>query len=73
MDFGYGYPLDLPAACETDAESRGTLERAVEFGVDLTSLISNLRLTPTERLREASAFHNSVVKLRERVAEAVSR
>jgi len=33
--------------------SRSAIERAIVFGVDITLLIENLRLTPTERLQRA--------------------
>ncbi len=39
------------------------LERAVEYGVDITLLIENLRLTPTERVQRAQRMLDSVVAL----------
>ena len=39
---------DLKPSPEPDAT-----QRAIEFGVDLTLLEENLKLTPTERLRKA--------------------
>jgi len=37
------------------------IERAIAFGVDITLLIENLRLTPTERLRRAQQMLDAVV------------
>jgi hypothetical protein len=37
------------------------LARARDFGIDITLLIENLKLTPTERLRKAQAVLESVV------------
>jgi hypothetical protein len=59
---------DFKPSPEPDA-----LERAVEFGVDLTLLEENLKLNPTERLRKAQraiesllAFENQARLFRER-------
>ncbi len=63
-----------------DAASPGlsAVERAIAFGVDITLLIENLRLTPTERVRRAQQMLDSVVALqaevktwRERRAQSV--
>ena len=37
------------------------VRRAIESGVDVTLLIENLKLTPTERLRKAQRMLDSVV------------
>jgi len=39
-------------------------ERAVEFGIDLTLTLENLRLTPEERIRKLDSFIEDVSKLR---------
>ena len=38
--------------------------RAVEFGIDLTLTLENLRLTPEERIRKLDNFITSVAKLK---------
>jgi hypothetical protein len=38
--------------------------RAVEFGIDLTLTLQNLRLTPEERIRKLDAFIEDISKLR---------
>lgn len=38
--------------------------RAVEFGIDLTLTIENLRLTPEERIRKLDNFISSVARLK---------
>lgn len=38
--------------------------RAVEFGIDLTLTLENLRLTPEERIRKLEDFINGVAKLK---------
>ena len=38
--------------------------RAVEFGIDLTLTIENLRLTPEQRVRKLDDFIQSVAKLK---------
>ena len=40
-------------------------ERAVEFGIDLTLTLENLRLTPEERIRKLDGFIHSVAMLHE--------
>ncbi len=37
------------------------VERAIAFGVDVTLLIENLRLTPTERVQRAQQRLNAIV------------
>jgi hypothetical protein len=39
-------------------------ERAAEFGIDLTLILENLRLTPEERIRKLDDFIESVAKLK---------
>jgi len=38
--------------------------RAVDFGIDLTLTIENLRLTPEQRIRKLDDFIESVAKLK---------
>jgi hypothetical protein len=38
--------------------------RAVEYGIDLTLTLENLRLTPEERIRQLEGFIRSVAELR---------
>lgn len=38
--------------------------RAVEFGIDLTLTLQNLRLTPEERIRQLDDFIAGVAKLK---------
>ena len=38
--------------------------RAVEFGIDLTLTLENLRLTPEERIRKLDQFIISVARLK---------
>ena len=39
-------------------------ERAVEFGIDLTLTLENLRLTPEERIRKLDNFILAVARLK---------
>lgn len=39
-------------------------ERAVEFGIDLTLTLENLRLTPEERIRKLDSFITGVARLK---------
>jgi hypothetical protein len=39
-------------------------ERAVEFGIDLTLTLENLRLTPEERIRKLDDFILAVARLK---------
>ncbi len=39
-------------------------ERAVEFGIDLTLTLENLRLTPEERIRKLDEFITGVARLK---------
>ena len=38
--------------------------RAVEFGIDLTLTLENLRLTPEQRIRKLEDFIHSAAKLK---------
>jgi hypothetical protein len=49
------------------------VHRAVEFGIDLTLNLENLKLTPTERIRKAQRFLASVVSLRNEVRKSKLR
>lgn len=49
------------------------VERAVEFGIDISLLIENLKLTPTERLRKAQQALESILALREESERSRSR
>lgn len=44
-------------------ETPSAVERAIEFGIDVSLLIANLRLTPTERIQRAQRFLESVIAL----------
>jgi hypothetical protein len=48
-------------------------ERAVEFGIDLTLTLENLRLTPEERVRQLDGFIKSVAMLQEAGRQARPR
>ncbi|MBI3763328.1 MAG: hypothetical protein HY260_15890, partial [Chloroflexi bacterium] len=46
------------------------VERAIAFGVDITLLIENLGLTPTERLRRGERILKSLVAFKAEVERA---
>ena len=46
------------------------VERAIEFGIDISLLLENLKLTPTERLRKAQQVLDSLVSFQQEVAKA---
>ncbi len=46
------------------------VERAIEFGIDISLLIENLKLTPTERLRKAQQVLDSLVSFQQEVAKS---
>ena len=50
------------------AEEKSAIQRAREFGIDLTLLLENLRLTPTERLRKAQRVMDSLDSFRREFA-----
>ncbi len=45
----------------TSPTDPSAVERAIAFGVDITLLIENLRLTPTERVQRAQRMLDAVV------------
>jgi hypothetical protein len=45
----------LPDYLQKMVDDSPDLQHAVEFGIDLTLLIENLSLTPTERIRKLQA------------------
>ena len=49
------------------SETSSAIERAIAFGVDITLLIENLRLTPTERVQRAQQMLDSVIALQAEV------
>ena len=53
-------PPEVPSE---DSPSLSAVERAITFGIDVTLLIENLRLTPTERVLRGQAMLDSVVAL----------
>ncbi len=62
-----------PEAPPEDSPSLSAVERAIEFGIDVTLLIENLRLTPTERVLRGQAMLDSVVALQAEVKAWRSR
>jgi hypothetical protein len=51
---------------DTGRESDSTaVGRAIEFGIDLTLLIENLKYTPTERVRRSQRSLESLVAVQE--------
>jgi hypothetical protein len=46
-------------------ERQSAIERAIAYGIDVSLLRANLRLTPTERLRRGEAYMLAAVALRE--------
>ena len=61
--------MTTPAVPE-EPVAPSAVERAIAFGVDITLLIENLQLTPTERLRRGEKFLVSVVAFQEEVRRA---
>ncbi|MBI5347974.1 MAG: hypothetical protein HZB77_01450, partial [Chloroflexi bacterium] len=51
----------------TPAPEKSAVERAIEFGVDVTLLIENLRYSPTERLRRGEKIMKSMVAFKREV------
>ncbi len=49
----------------TEPRTESAVDRAAAFGVDITLLKGNLRLTPTERVRRLQRVLASVVAIRE--------
>lgn len=50
--------------------SQPAVKQAIEYGIDVTLLIENLRRTPTERLRRHQQVLESMIALREEVQES---
>ncbi len=46
-------------------ELKSAIERALEYGIDITLLEASLRLTPTERVRKGEAFSRFAWEVRE--------
>lgn len=57
----------------TLAPEKSAVERAIEFGIDVTLLIENLRLTPTERVMRAQQALNSVIAFQAEVKRSRER
>ncbi len=56
--------MSAPADPSTDNLQReSAVAHAIAFGIDLTLLLENLRLTPTERVQRAQQMLDSVVAL----------
>jgi len=53
--------------------AESAVERAIAFGIDMTLLIENLRLTPTERVKRGQAMLDSVVALQTEIQAWRSR
>ena len=65
--------MDEQKNSSTPAPEKSAVERAIEFGVDVTLLIENLRLTPTERVIRAQQVLNSVVSFQAEVKKSRER
>ncbi len=48
----------------------GTLARVAEFGIDLSLIAENMRLSPEQRVRRLQQAMNSFEKLRDEVAKS---
>ena len=59
-----------PAPESPSEQTTSAVERAIAFGVDITLLIENLRLTPTERLRRGERILKSLVAFKNEVERA---
>ncbi len=49
------------------------VERAQALGIDISLLIENLRLSPTERVRRGEAFARFALSIREQARQARER
>jgi hypothetical protein len=49
------------------------IAEARDYGIDLTQLVENLRLTPAERIKKNDAAVNSILKFREAMRRAKSK
>ena len=52
-----------PSPASETSPAPSAIERAIAFGIDITLLIENLRLTPTERVIRAQQMLDSVLAL----------
>jgi len=57
---------DLSDKQSQNSES-DAIQRAIEYGVDISLLKENLRLEPTERMRQAQATLDSALSFRAQV------
>jgi hypothetical protein len=56
--------MTMPTTPSPDtAPPPSAVERAIAFGIDITLLIENLRLTPTERVQRAQQMLEAVIAL----------
>lgn len=46
-------------------EPKSAIQRAIDYGIDITLLAASLRLTPTERVRKGEAFSRFAWEVRE--------
>jgi len=56
-----------------DPRPGSKIAEAKEFGIDLTLIVENLRLTPEQRLRKLQSAMNSFERLREAARLSRSR
>jgi len=59
--------MDEQSNASTLVPEKSAVERAIEFGVDVTLLIENLRYSPTERLRRGEKIMKSMVAFKREV------
>ena len=57
---------DLPQN-QSERTEPDAIQRAIEYGVDITLLLENLKLAPSERLRKAQAALDSVLAFQTQV------
>lgn len=60
----------IPQPESPSEATTSAVERAIAFGVDITLLVENLRLTPTERLRRGERILKSLVAFKKEVERA---
>ncbi len=65
--------MDDQSNASTPVLEKSAVERAIEFGIDVTLLIENLRLTPTERVIRAQQALNSVISFQAEVKKSRER
>ena len=63
MDVRESLPPELEKFWRTD-DGRTAVERAVAYGIDISLIDDNLRLTPSERMNRNDAMCNEVQSLR---------